>query len=319
LVQIGAADDSISVSPAEGNGVGDDAHSWAFDGARSCVWHGGKERAYGPGAGHWAAGDIVGVYVLVESAAVPAAGPGSGKKKRARGKSEPAAAALPRKQLSIGFSLNGEYLGDAFMAQSSSSRESPSQYFYPVVSVESGESAQINIGQRPFQFYRDGTMLGESVKSSDAIPAFLPVLNSLDADITSSIGDYMAFYYSNLEKSNAQSSSSGGASGGPEKRIGKGCAAAGVSKEGSIAPPAKDEQISYDIIDIDSPEFSSSAESFHRFGIAHLKAELERRGLKSGGTLAERAGRLFAVRGITAEKIDKKYKAKTAPAREGSK
>jgi hypothetical protein len=43
--------------------------------------------------------------------------------------------------------------------------------------------------------------------------------------------------------------------------------------------------------------------------LGHLKAELERRGLKAGGSLDERANRLFSVRGLKENEISKKIKA----------
>lgn len=45
-------------------------------------------------------------------------------------------------------------------------------------------------------------------------------------------------------------------------------------------------------------------EQLELLGLDVLKEELRRRGLKCGGTLAERAGRLFSTRGLTAEQLD---------------
>ena len=65
----------------------------------------------------------------------------------------------------------------------------------------------------------------------------------------------------------------------------------------------------YDIVDLESDAYST-LESVTQLGLKHLKAELERRGLKAGGTLDERAARLFSVRGLEEDKISDKIKAK---------
>ena len=46
-------------------------------------------------------------------------------------------------------------------------------------------------------------------------------------------------------------------------------------------------------------------------GLEKLKQELQSRGLKCGGSLAERAGRLFLLKTITLDKLDKKHFAKS--------
>eukprot|EP00483_Globobulimina_turgida_P001569 UN01571 len=64
LMQIGFADNRFSINPdsATGQGVGDDRHSWAFDGYREKKWCNGSA-AYGS---KWSFGDIVGCYVDVD-------------------------------------------------------------------------------------------------------------------------------------------------------------------------------------------------------------------------------------------------------------
>jgi hypothetical protein len=46
-------------------------------------------------------------------------------------------------------------------------------------------------------------------------------------------------------------------------------------------------------------------------GLEKLKQELQLRGLKCGGNLAERAGRLFLLKTIPIDKLDKKHFAKS--------
>ena len=50
-------------------------------------------------------------------------------------------------------------------------------------------------------------------------------------------------------------------------------------------------------------------------GPERVKAELARRGLKCGGTLAERAQRLFSVRGLREDEVDKKLRSLPAQKR----
>ena len=56
----------------------------------------------------------------------------------------------------------------------------------------------------------------------------------------------------------------------------------------------------------------SSAQELETLGLEYLKAELQRHGLKAGGSLAERAARLFLLSHTPIEKIDKKQLAKPA-------
>ena len=55
-----------------------------------------------------------------------------------------------------------------------------------------------------------------------------------------------------------------------------------------------------------------SAQELEALGLDHLKAELQRRGLKAGGSQSERAARLFLLSHTPLEKIDKKHIAKPA-------
>lgn len=62
---------------------------------------------------------------------------------------------------------------------------------------------------------------------------------------------------------------------------------------------------------------ASSPQELERLGLDVLKEALVARGLKCGGTAAERAARLFSVRGLTAEQIPPALLAK--PPRPGRK
>ena len=78
-----------------------------------------------------------------------------------------------------------------------------------------------------------------------------------------------------------------------------------------VVPVVLADPISYAPVLLESEEYSSSSlENLKILGLQHLKAELERRGLKAGGSLEERASRLFSVRGLKPSEINKKLKAK---------
>ena len=53
------------------------------------------------------------------------------------------------------------------------------------------------------------------------------------------------------------------------------------------------------------------AADLESWGLVMLKEELARRGLKTGGTLAERAQRLFSVRDVNADAVDDRHKARS--------
>ena len=55
-----------------------------------------------------------------------------------------------------------------------------------------------------------------------------------------------------------------------------------------------------------------SAGELEALGLNRLKAELQRHGLKCGGGLADRAARLFLLKGTPLDKIDRKHLAKPA-------
>ncbi|KAI3425029.1 hypothetical protein D9Q98_008407 [Chlorella vulgaris] len=62
---------------------------------------------------------------------------------------------------------------------------------------------------------------------------------------------------------------------------------------------------------VDLSQYSSAAE-LEALGLDHLKAELQRLGLKAGGTLQQRAERLFLLKRISVDKLDRKHLAKPA-------
>ncbi|KAE9551110.1 hypothetical protein FO519_005668 [Halicephalobus sp. NKZ332] len=68
----------------------------------------------------------------------------------------------------------------------------------------------------------------------------------------------------------------------------------------------KVEKKDFPVIDL---EDYSGPESLEKLGLEHLKHGLESRGLKCGGSLPERAQRLFSVKGLTPDQYPKKIRA----------
>jgi len=79
---------------------------------------------------------------------------------------------------------------------------------------------------------------------------------------------------------------------------------AGAAPMSSNSSPPKQENFEpIDLHDI------NAAQELERFGLDHLKIELTRQNLKCGGSLEERANRLFLLKMTPFEAIDKKHKA----------
>mmetsp|Transcript_22894 Transcript_22894/g.33454 ORF Transcript_22894/g.33454 Transcript_22894/m.33454 type:complete len:618 (+) Transcript_22894:43-1896(+) len=262
LFQIGWADREFVLSRAEDantegdNGVGDDCHSFAFDGFRRRVWN-EVESEYAQGTG-WKAGDTVGCLLNIEST-----------------------------RISMSFSINGRELGEAFSSDTHSNLKavlqsmlgSTSSGLYPAVSIEQGESMVLNAGQKAFRY------LSSTTNSSREVCVVKGVLDALSSVEVPDVR--LSEVLADVEKMKSTTSGS------------------------AIAP----RQTSFPRIDINSSEFQTPRD-FMTLGMDHLKAELAARGLKSGGTLQERAERLFFVKGLRDDQIGSHLK---APKRKGVK
>ena len=80
-----------------------------------------------------------------------------------------------------------------------------------------------------------------------------------------------------------------------------------VLKTATPPTPAVEEPKDYPPIDL---EQFDCPEELEPLGLNHLKNELTRRGLKCGGTLSDRASRLFSVKGLSADQIEPSLLAK---------
>jgi hypothetical protein len=118
VMQIGWADASFEGSALRGNGVGDDANSWAYDGCRQYRWHGTSD-SWGT---LWKPGDVVGCLVD-----------------------------LRKSNLTMSFSINGSFaapMGVAFRGLNFAGG------LCPALSYSRGERLVVNFGSggRPFAF-----------------------------------------------------------------------------------------------------------------------------------------------------------------------
>lgn len=91
----------------------------------------------------------------------------------------------------------------------------------------------------------------------------------------------------------------GGARSGTDSSLkpGRGSCAAAAEE---VTPPEEP---------VDLSKYGSAGE-LEALGLNRLKAELQRHGLKCGGSLADRAARLFLLKGTLLDKIDRKHLAK---------
>jgi hypothetical protein len=299
LMQIGWVSNAFASRAAvEGDGVGDDVHSWAFDGYRQKAWHGGVEREYGPQTGEiWRVGDVVGCFLHLDCA-------------NAHG--------------SISYSLNGVHFGPAFELQLGEVDSS----FSPALSLEGEERVTLNLGQEAFAFPPQTTTLtslslgNSSEHSTDYRAVWLSIdpsvlqLNGFNAQLAPVKDENEG----EIEGQRNQPSSSHNTTCDDVKpdcvdAVNKNDAA-GETAVAPITPSVKSAApppaaiVIFQDVDINSPQLESSSD-LAALGMGQLRHELEKRGLKTGGTAVERASRLMAFRGLkSGETVDKKLLAK---------
>ena len=113
--QVGWADDQFFGNWASGTGVGDDAHSWGFNGHAKCAGHNGEWTSFGA---RWRHGDVIGVAVDIDAC-------------------------------TMSYSLNGEWgspMGTAIVGASFIGG------LRPAVSVYADFGCRINFGEKPFEY-----------------------------------------------------------------------------------------------------------------------------------------------------------------------
>lgn len=119
VAQLGWAGAAFVANSEEGNGVGDHARSWAYDGFRRFKWTDGQDAEYGA---PWSKNDVIGCLLDADAG-------------------------------QVAFSRNGEPLGVAF---DSGVRLDGSETFFPAISVELAEILLVNFGAQPLLFLPEG-------------------------------------------------------------------------------------------------------------------------------------------------------------------
>lgn len=137
LMQIGWSDRNFLPSQSaqeDGDGVGDCASSWAYDGMRQIVLHSGEEKRYSFGpisdTFSWQEGDTLGCWLKIAPLG------------------DDSAEQIMRVQM--GFVLQGTGPNDGIAFEFT--RPLEDCCFFPAISLEKGESLVVNTQQRPFLF-----------------------------------------------------------------------------------------------------------------------------------------------------------------------
>jgi len=279
---------------AAADGVGDDNNSWGFDGYRQLKWHAGVSSSYGPQTGViWKAGDIIGCCLeLTTTTADDASGTKTKTKTPTNSKKRKNASEIASNSTEevlyraiVSYSVNGVSHGTAFEFDVLPTISGSPEQFFPAVSLENEEAVLLNVGNKEFK-HRPS-------------PKFTAVWSSV-LGLENSIGENIS------NKSNAVE---GAQTVDSTATVATNLAPAAVVVAVVTPTPAPAPVVDYSPINLEDEEYSEVA-ALEALGLVHLKQELERRGLKVGGTLQERAQRLLSVRGVSPDRIDPKLLAK---------
>ena len=280
VMQVGWADQLFKGDSENGDGVGDDEHSWAYDGCRQQKWNGESPVDYGAA---WAAGDVVGCLLDLDEG---------------RG--------------TVAFTLNGKGLSSAFEleleipASKTPSDTAPltqaaslvpmQQGFYPAAAVEDGEVLALHVTAASLRY---GPPEGfRAVADAMAVKPLEPI-SMLASGPTGVIAD----------ESNDKERTSVLAVDGAMPAVATYSTTLAVSAdETQVIPPKPREAVVPELLDLST---ISTLGELEVLGLDRLKAALMFLGVKCGGTLHERAQRLLALKGIPKEAIDPSLLAST--------
>lgn len=312
----------------EGDGVGDTDHSWAYDGFRQRCWHSGLDKEYGntsdEGSSAWQAGDVVGCCLQF----VP-------EKSSSGVGTDGCSSSSGSRQVSgcVRYSLNGVDLGVANEFQ-----VSVAEIFMPALSLEKDERVAVNLGQAPFVFWKDAQLKSTSNEArpakrsklassaeerkllsiggvTDATGLLRPVWESIPVGARLQLGFEVGEQPPEIADSHTEgrelltdAHNSSPLSSIPLREKDDGFAHSTEATSAAKQQTARDVD-SVEVwadLDIDGDSSYAQLDTLKALGAGQLKHELERRGMKAGGTVHERAERLLAVRGIPLSKIDGK-------------
>lgn len=295
VMQVGWADHEFKGDSSNGDGVGDDKHSWAFDGCRQQKWN-GDGSDYGLS---WKEGDVVGCLLDVDAQTISFT---------LNGEPMPTAFdslddATPSPRPKVG----GKRKASAAEAEhkESSAGEGPGAGFFPATSVEDGEVARFRVtaaGMRfgpPPGFKPVGEAMAAPPEDEAAVTATRAPFSSAVACATAA--DTKAEKEEETCTTEAPAAKRTKVAAEPPTAL---APAPAKKPTNEPRPPVEPEAL-------DLAPFASEAD-LEALGLDRLKAALLFLGVKCGGTLQERAARLFSLKGVAKADIDPKLLASKA-------
>ena len=233
LSQVGWATGKFSPHSETGDGVGDDAYSYAYDGSRSIKLHKSESAEYGEA---WSAGDVVGC-------------------------------SWNQADGTVSFSLNGKALGVCYTVPAGT-------LVFPAASCNPDEIVELHLQQSEMDHApENATFIGD-------------VLATEEVDFATAV----------CESSNDDNPAS-------DK---KPAARAPQTKRATEQAPESSPLI---VEPLDLEKYSS-AQELEDLGLDRLKEALMAIGVKCGGTLTQRAERLFSLKGLEPKDFPPKLLAK---------
>lgn len=256
-----------------GDGVGDDAYSYAYDGSRGICLHQSQSQPYGSGTGSsgsnprkWKAGDTVGCWLDLQ-----------------RGE--------------ISYSLNGESLGVAYKIdeETTSSSSKEQLVLFPAASCNPQEILQLHLHPK------DMVHMPKDVVGADG-----------ERRIVTAVGDLLANTNDNKfvldmeadDEEEEEEEDVAGANGKDDKQDSAQPAEGDKKEEGAQPsqsgekPATKAAAAPIVVVEPISLDGYTSAQELQALGLDRLKGALMAIGVKCGGTLEQRAERLFSLKGL---------------------
>jgi len=238
-----------------GDGVGDDAFSYGYDGLRRMVFHDGREVAYGPKESTgWKKGDVIGCLHDYTNGV-------------------------------ISFSVNGRDFGNAFDVR----KEYADQLLYPVLSLNENEIVGINIGAT-LQYCPKGCL------------AISTIIADQNDGVDSDEGKEDEMNAKEYVPESAEVKMIRSVLLPPSKDT--------SVEEGTCtvrADPTEKKECACEPIDL---EKYKAVQELEVLGMEKLKEELYRLGCKCGGSLSERAKRLYSLKGLCRDQFPQKVRGK---------
>jgi len=280
-----------------GDGVGDDDASFGYDGYRGLVFHAGEEKAVvveksptSTSAAAWEDGDVVGCTYDVSRGVVS-------------------------------YSLKGHDIGVTFDVTNSGSDSKSETALFPAVSLNQGEIIEINIGPQFEACAPAATGYLAICELIDWAGAEDDAVKRDDEKSEKEVSSSAATTSASIAAATAKGSSlvisspglilppvapfEAGTNGTNVAKAGPGDA---VEKKGEVKKFLKEQEVAEQAsFDLESCKSLSEAKEL---GMDRLKEILLSLGCKCGGSLDERAERLFSLKGLKREDYPKKVRGK---------